>query len=64
MAKNLGAITADRDWRAEQDMRALVEAEAIRNDPKRLKAAQKAAKAKLEEMEAAFPDAEGKDEDD
>ena len=34
-------------WRAESDMRALQEAEAIKRDPKRLKAAQDCAKEKL-----------------
>ena len=42
----------DAKWRAQSDMRILTEAAAIRRDPKRLKAAQKAAKEKLAEMQA------------
>lgn len=39
-------------WQAEQDMRTLMEAEQIKRDPKRLKAAKEAAKKKLEEAKA------------
>lgn len=36
------AMTAeDKSWRAESDLNALIEAEKIKNDPKRLKAAMK-----------------------
>lgn len=37
-------------WQAESDMRTLVEAQQIRKDPKRLKAAQEVAKKKLLEV--------------
>lgn len=40
----------EAEWRAEEDMRTLMEAEKIRKDSKRLKAAQAAAKKKLAEM--------------
>lgn len=48
-------ITARREeerWRAESDMRTLMEADAIRRDAKRLAAAQKCAKDKLMELAA------------
>ena len=41
--KSVGAIAAEDDWRADSDMRTLIEAEQIKKDPKRLKAAQAAA---------------------
>lgn len=41
----------DKKWRAESDVRTLMEAEKIKADPKRLKAAQDMAKEKM--MEAA-----------
>lgn len=40
------------EWRAESDMRALAEAEEIRKDPKRLKAALAKAKEKITELQA------------
>ena len=42
----------ERDWRAEDDMRTLARAEEIKRDPARLKAAQKKAKEKLEELQS------------
>ncbi len=50
MAKNTG-IEMNKDWQAESDMRALAEAEEIRKDPKRLKAALAKAKEKIEELQ-------------
>jgi hypothetical protein len=44
----------DAKWRAEQDMRTLIEAEEIRSDKKRFQAAARMAKKKAEEMESAF----------
>lgn len=44
----------DAEWRAEQDMRTLVEAEEIRGDKKRFQAAARMAKKKAEELESAF----------
>lgn len=46
------AMKTDNDWRADDDMRTLMRASAIRADPKRLAAAKKAAKRKLEEQNA------------
>ncbi len=40
------------DWQADDDMRTLMRASAIRRDPKRLAAARKAAKRKLDEQKA------------
>lgn len=45
------AMSDDSKWRAESDMRTLAEAEAIRRDPKRLKAAQKCAAEQLDAMQ-------------
>ena len=39
----------EKEWRAENDARVLVEADVIRNDPERLKAAQEKAKKLVEE---------------
>lgn len=53
MKKNANpSVGLEGDWRAESDMRSLVEAEAIKRDPKRLAAAQACAKKKLEEVAA------------
>ncbi len=41
----------EAQWRARDDARALMEAEKIKKDPKRLKAAKAAAKAMLEEAQ-------------
>ena len=40
----------DNDWRAEDDMRTLMEADKIKKDAKRLKAAKDLARKKLEGM--------------
>lgn len=48
MAKIQSMRAEEAEWRAESDMRTLMEAEQIRKDPKRLKAAQDCAKKKLE----------------
>lgn len=40
----------DNDWKAESDMRTLMEAEAIRRDAKRLAAAKACASKRLEDM--------------
>ena len=56
MAKNTG-IGMNKDWQAESDMRALAEAEEIRKDPKRLKAALAKAKEKTEELQRLQPPA-------
>lgn len=46
----------DKEWRAESDMRTLAEAEEIRKDPKRLKAAQAKAREKIEELKNLAPE--------
>lgn len=46
------AVAEEKDWRAEDDMRTLMNAEEIKNDPKRLAAAKAAAKKKLIELAA------------
>lgn len=50
----------DAEWRAESDLRTLMEAKVIENDPKRCKAAKDLAKKKM--LEVASVAAEGKDE--
>lgn len=47
---------SEAEWRAESDMRTLAEAEEIRKDPKRLKAAQAKAREKIEELKSLAPD--------
>ncbi|MFT3815256.1 MAG: hypothetical protein QM740_18065 [Acidovorax sp.] len=54
MAKATG-IAMDKDWQAESDMRTLAEAEEIRKDPKRLKAALAKAKEKIAELQKLQP---------
>ena len=44
--------TFDKEWQTEQDVRTLMEAQEIREDPKRLAAAQACAKEKLLDMAA------------
>lgn len=44
------SLPSDKQWQIEDDMRTLVRAEAIRKDPKRLKAAQQMAKKRAEEL--------------
>lgn len=46
------AVAEEMDWRVDGDMRTLIEAEQIKKDPKRLKAAQAAAKKKMLEVAA------------
>lgn len=60
MAKKQNAILGvatmqdgENEWRAEDDMRTLMNAEKIKKDPARLKAAKAIAKKKYEEMEEA-----------
>ena len=61
--KSNGSISIAKqedDWRAESDLRTMIECEQIEKDPKRLKAAQDLAKKRL--MEMASIASEGKDE--
>lgn len=51
-------IGVDEEWRVEQDLRTLVEAEAIEKDPKRFAKVQALAKKRM--MEVAAIAAEGK----
>ena len=63
MAKKSVLVSADAEeaeWRAESDLRTLIEAEKIEKDPKRMKAVRALAKKKM--MEAASIASEGKDE--
>lgn len=46
--------TGPDDWRAESDMRTLIDAQTIKNDPKRYAAAKKKAKEQAEGLESAF----------
>lgn len=53
MAKKSSGISlsaASSDWRVESDLSTMMEAEAIENDPKRLKAVQALAKKKMLDM--------------
>lgn len=43
-------IYNEKDWQAEADCRTLMDAEMIRRDPKRLAAAQKLAREKLQDL--------------
>lgn len=54
MAKGLNAVkvTENDKWQAEDDMRTLMRAKEVENDPKRFKAAKEMAKKKLMEMAA------------
>lgn len=54
MAKSIG-IAMDKEWQAESDMRTLAEAEEIRKDPKRLKAALAKAREKIDELQKLQP---------
>lgn len=54
MAKDT-SIGMNKEWQAESDMRTLAEAEEIRKDPKRLKAAMAKAKEKIEELQKLQP---------
>ena len=49
----------EEKWKAEGDMRTLVEAEAIRNDDKRLKAALKCARDQLKNLKEAMSSSSG-----
>lgn len=52
MAKKRGAVSVgiDEEWKVESDMRALVEARAIRNDPKRMAKVKALAQKRLGEV--------------
>lgn len=52
MSKNSTSPSVDDKWRVESDVRTLVDAQTIRNDPKRFAAAKKLAKEQAEKMQA------------
>lgn len=62
MAKrhNLATAAPETDWRTEQDLSTLLEAERISKDPKRLAAAQKLAKTKVMPLAAIANEGDGK----
>lgn len=63
MAKTIGATAypGEDDYRAQDDMMTLVRAEEIRNDKKRLAAAQACAKKKIADMETVFGEEDADD---
>lgn len=52
-------MPSEHDWRTENDLSTLLEAERIQKDPKRLAAAQKLAKTKLMPLAAIASEGEG-----
>lgn len=52
MGKSISMDDSEAEWKAKDDMRTLAEAEEIRKDPKRYKAAMAMAREKLSEIEA------------
>lgn len=53
MGKNTAAVlSGDENWQARSDLSTLVDAEQIRQDPKRYKAAQECARKKVEAFRA------------
>lgn len=48
----LNSASEDMDWKVEQDLRTLMECEAIEADPKRMKAVRELAKKKMMEIAA------------
>jgi PHD/YefM family antitoxin component YafN of YafNO toxin-antitoxin module len=52
MGKSISMDASEDDWQAKSDMRTLAEAEEIRKDPKRFKAAMEKAREKLAEIES------------
>lgn len=62
MAKKSGgiALSVEKDWQAESDLRTMLECEIIEKDPKRIKAVQALAKQKMLDMAGIA--SEGKDD--
>lgn len=52
MPKSISMDDSEAEWKAKDDMRTLAEAEEIRKDPKRYKAAMEKAKEKLAEIQS------------
>ena len=48
----MSSMDSDNDWQAESDVRCLAQAEEIKSDPKRYKAALAMAKEKMAELQA------------
>lgn len=62
--KGIAMASSDmNDWRAESDARTLVEAQQIRNDPKRLKAAMAEVKKQADNLSALQDDGDDDDDD-
>lgn len=53
------ALSADQNWRVESDLRTLMDAEEIENDPKRYAAACALAKKKMLDMATIASESEG-----
>lgn len=62
MASKKTAVSGPDDWRVESDVRTLAEAEKIKDDPKRFKAAQKRAQEMLEDLQDVIDTAPDKDD--
>lgn len=56
--KSIGMMAEERDWRAENDLRCLMDCEKIEKDPKRLKAARELAKKQLLDLAAVASETE------
>ncbi len=58
MARNSAMLAEEENWRAESDLRTLIECEKIEKDPKRFKAAKDLAKKKMMEVAAVAAEAD------
>lgn len=58
MARNSAMLAEEENWRAESDLRTLIECEKIEKDPKRFKAAKDIAKKKMMEVAAVAAEAD------
>ncbi len=58
MARNSAMVAEEENWRAESDLRTLIECEKIEKDPKRFKAAKDLAKKKMMEVAAVAAEAD------
>ncbi len=47
------AVASDKEWEAENDLRTLIEAEKVKGDPKRLKAAMRKKREMKKDLEKA-----------
>lgn len=60
MAPRLSMSAEEKKWQIEDDLRTLTRAEEIKRDPKRLAAAKKMAKERLEEVQSVIGDGKKK----